>query len=258
MSAPETASTTRRPSSIPREKWSRGTARSIRSSPMSRDVACGDAHTVFDVPDVGRIGVTICYDMWFPETTRTLACDGAELIRTRALPRRSTATSRLSYCARERRDQPVLLLRPELSPASSVTADRSVFGPGGEVVHVAGTGREIIALELDLDVVTATRERGWQGTRPDAEELPRHAGQFSAFMRPTPIAAAHRQPGTARTPDRAQYKSLRNTLMSTDRRLSSFRNLRCRGAGAPAQALGLALRFPRSHKRQRRRPNSLR
>jgi predicted amidohydrolase len=39
----------------------------------------------------------------------------------------------------------------------------SVFGPGGETVHAGGTGREIIALDLDLDVVTATRERGWQG-----------------------------------------------------------------------------------------------
>ncbi|HEX4930205.1 MAG TPA: hypothetical protein VFV62_05790, partial [Gaiellaceae bacterium] len=39
----------------------------------------------------------------------------------------------------------------------------SAFGPGGETLHVGGTGREIIALDLDLDVVTATRERGWQG-----------------------------------------------------------------------------------------------
>ncbi len=38
-----------------------------------------------------------------------------------------------------------------------------MFGPGGEAVHVAGTAREIIALELDLDQVTAVRERGWHG-----------------------------------------------------------------------------------------------
>ena len=30
-------------------------------------------------------------------------------------------------------------------------------------MHVAGTAREIIALELDLDQVTAVRERGWHG-----------------------------------------------------------------------------------------------
>ena len=38
-----------------RERSSPGTARSIRSTPYESDVACGDAHTVFDIPDVGRI-----------------------------------------------------------------------------------------------------------------------------------------------------------------------------------------------------------
>ena len=31
-------------------------------------------------PSVGRFGVSICYDMWFPETTRTLVAMGAEVI----------------------------------------------------------------------------------------------------------------------------------------------------------------------------------
>ena len=44
------------------------------------NVARGNRHTVFDIPDVGRFGVSICYDMWFPETTRTLAWMGAEVI----------------------------------------------------------------------------------------------------------------------------------------------------------------------------------
>jgi predicted amidohydrolase len=30
--------------------------------------------------DIGRIGIIICYDSWFPETTRLLALQGAELI----------------------------------------------------------------------------------------------------------------------------------------------------------------------------------
>ena len=35
---------------------------------------------MFDVPDAGRFGVSICYDLWFPETARTLAAMGAEVI----------------------------------------------------------------------------------------------------------------------------------------------------------------------------------
>jgi predicted amidohydrolase len=38
-----------------------------------------DAPRVFDTP-FGRIGVLVCYDLEFPELTRMLALDGAELI----------------------------------------------------------------------------------------------------------------------------------------------------------------------------------
>lgn len=34
---------------------------------------------VFDTP-LGAIGILICYDMWFPETARTLALGGAEIL----------------------------------------------------------------------------------------------------------------------------------------------------------------------------------
>ena len=41
--------------------------------PYENHVEPGTEFLVFDVPDVGRFGVSICYDMWFPETSRTLA-----------------------------------------------------------------------------------------------------------------------------------------------------------------------------------------
>jgi predicted amidohydrolase len=42
--------------------------------------APGDRFTTFDVPDVGRIGLSICYDGSFPETCRQLAWMGAEVV----------------------------------------------------------------------------------------------------------------------------------------------------------------------------------
>ena len=48
--------------------------------PYEAGVAAGHEFCVFDVPNVGKFGVSICYDMWFPETTRTLTCMGAEVI----------------------------------------------------------------------------------------------------------------------------------------------------------------------------------
>lgn len=48
--------------------------------PYEAGVESGTEFVVFDVPNIGRFGVSICYDMWFPETTRTLAAMGAEVI----------------------------------------------------------------------------------------------------------------------------------------------------------------------------------
>ena len=40
----------------------------------------GDAFPVFELAGVGTVGLCICYDMLFPETTRVLALNGAELV----------------------------------------------------------------------------------------------------------------------------------------------------------------------------------
>ena len=40
----------------------------------------GDGFVTFDIPDVGRIGLSICYDGSFPETCRQLAWMGAEVV----------------------------------------------------------------------------------------------------------------------------------------------------------------------------------
>ncbi|MHA2424397.1 MAG: carbon-nitrogen hydrolase family protein, partial [Candidatus Thorarchaeota archaeon] len=44
------------------------------------DTAWGTDFVTFDIPDIGRIGIVICYDLWFPELLRTLAWMGAEVI----------------------------------------------------------------------------------------------------------------------------------------------------------------------------------
>jgi predicted amidohydrolase len=40
----------------------------------------GNTFPVFDTPDLGTVGLTICYDLVFPETARCLALQGADII----------------------------------------------------------------------------------------------------------------------------------------------------------------------------------
>lgn len=130
--------------------------------PYERGVAAGSDFLVFDVPDAGRFGVSICYDMWFPETTRSLCSLGAEVILhptmtntidrdvELAIARASAATNQCYFV--------------DINVAGELGLGRSlVCGPGGEVIHQAGSGREIIAFEVDFAYLRRVRERGWNG-----------------------------------------------------------------------------------------------
>jgi predicted amidohydrolase len=130
--------------------------------PFERGVACGDCATVFEIPGVGRVGISICYDMWFPETLRQLTWMGAEVILHPGLTNTIDRDVEVSIARASAAMHQCYFV--DLNCSGKLGYGRSsVFGPGGETVHAGGTGREIIALDLDLDVVTATRERGWQG-----------------------------------------------------------------------------------------------
>ncbi len=130
--------------------------------PYERGVEPGGEFLVFDVPGVGRFGVSICYDMWFPETTRSLVSLGAEVILhptmtntidrdvEHAIARASAATNQCYFV--------------DINVAGDLGVGRSIIcGPGGEVIYQAGEGREVIAFEVDLGYLRRCRERGWQG-----------------------------------------------------------------------------------------------
>jgi hypothetical protein len=130
--------------------------------PSEIGIKPGTEFCVFDVPDIGRFGVTIGYDMWFPETTRTLVSMGAECIlhpsMTDTIDRdielaiaRATATINQCYFF-------------DLNGVGDCGTGRSiVVDPSGYVIHEAGGGEESIPVEIDLSRVRRERDIGVRG-----------------------------------------------------------------------------------------------
>ena len=129
--------------------------------PYEKGVTAGDQFSVFEIPGVGKFGISICYDLWFPETIRAMAWMGAEVILHPSL------TSTMD------RDVEIAMVRSHAAMNQCYFFDVNlagplgvggscIAGPGGEVVYQAGKGREIIALKLDLGYLREVRDNGWQ------------------------------------------------------------------------------------------------
>ena len=127
--------------------------------PYEQGVASGEEFLIFDVPNVGRFGLSICYDMWFPETSRTLAVQGVEVILHPSLTgtidrdielANAQATAAINQC----------FIFDINGLADGGTGRSIVCGPDGRIMYLAGTGPEMIPIEIDLDRVRSSRERG--------------------------------------------------------------------------------------------------
>ena len=130
--------------------------------PYEKDITPGSEFVVFDVPDVGRFGVSICYDMWFQETLRTMTWMGAEVILHPSLT--STIDRDAERCMVRASAAMYQCYFVDVNVAGPLGVGQSmVAGPGGEVIHDAGRGREIFPLRLDLDYVRDVRANGWHG-----------------------------------------------------------------------------------------------
>jgi predicted amidohydrolase len=130
--------------------------------PYEAGVAHGTEVTVFDVPDVGRFGLSICYDQWFPEVSRCLAWHGAEVI---LHPTMTTTTDRaLELVLAQANAITNQCFFVDVNNAGALGNGRSiVVGPDGDVMHEAGEQTELIPITLDLDRVRHARTFGTKG-----------------------------------------------------------------------------------------------
>ena len=130
--------------------------------PYEAGVTPGDEFCVFDVPEVGRFGVSICYDMWIPETMRTLVVNGAQVILHPTFTASIDREIELAI-ARASSAQHQCYIFDINGLGAGGTGHSIICGPDGYVIYQAGSGEEMMPLEINVDRVRRSRERGVRG-----------------------------------------------------------------------------------------------
>ena len=156
--------------------------------PWQPHEACapGDGFVTFDIPEIGRIGLAICYDGSFPETFRQLAWMGAELI----LQVNLTTTSD--------REQELVMARANaifnqlyvlsLNAATPAGVGRSLIAdPEGLVRVASGPGEEVLTDVLDLEAVERVRRFGTAGVSRMWEQMLREGPGIELPMYGGPV-----------------------------------------------------------------------
>jgi predicted amidohydrolase len=127
--------------------------------PYEVGVTGGSEFCVFDIPDVGRFGVSICYDMWIPETTRTLAVMGAEVILHPTLTGTIDREIELSIVRASAATNQCYFF--DINGLDAGGSGRSIVcGPEGRVIYQADVNEEFIPIEINLEKVRRSRELG--------------------------------------------------------------------------------------------------
>jgi len=170
----------------------------------------GGQFTVVDIPGRCRLGLSICYDAWFPELTRHLAWYGADVV------------LNLVKTTSDDREQEVVLARANSIVNQVFTVSVNCAGPegrgrslivdpeGGVLAESPDREQTLLTVDLDIDHVARVRTTGtagvnrmWAQFRSDDApiDLPLYAGRIdpttwqpSTQHRPDPLAAPAASP----------------------------------------------------------------
>lgn len=149
-------------------------------APYERDVAGGTEVRVFDVPGVGRFGLLICYDIWFPETTRQLTAMGAEVLLLPALTATIDRDIELSIARATAAMFQTYIININGLDAGG-TGRSCVVDPSGTVLYQAAGHPETIPIEVDFDMVRRQRAVGLRGLGQALKSFRDHRCYFPVY-----------------------------------------------------------------------------
>ena len=148
--------------------------------------APGGEFVTFDIPDVGRAGLAICYDGSFPETFRQLAWMGAEVILQVNLTTTSDREQELAMARANAIFNQLYVVSLNASEPAGV--GRSVIvDPEGVIRVSSGAGDELLTDVLDLDAVERVRRLGTAGVSRMWEQILRAGPQIEFPMYGGPV-----------------------------------------------------------------------
>lgn len=130
--------------------------------PYEAGISSGTEFCVFDVPDVGRFGLSICYDIWFPETTRQLTSQGVEVLLHPVLTGTTDRDAELAI-ARATAAQFQCYVFDVNGLAAGGVGRSLVIDPAATVLHQSAGQEDMFPIEIDLDMVRRQRETGIKG-----------------------------------------------------------------------------------------------
>lgn len=131
-------------------------------APFEAGVEGGTDLLIWDVPKVGRFGLSICYDIWFPEVMRALSSQGVEVL---IHPTLTTTTDRSAENAIARAT--AVQFQAWVVDVNGLEAGGNgrsiVTDPAGNVAYHAGQVAEVFPVMLDLGAVRQARASGANG-----------------------------------------------------------------------------------------------
>jgi predicted amidohydrolase len=175
--------------------------------PYEEEVEAGSDFLVWDVPDVGRFAISICYDLWFPETARTVAAMGAEVILHPTLTGTIDRDVELSIVRATAAQNQCFVFG--INGFGDCGNGRSIIvGPAGEILYEGQSAPEMIPFEIDLERVRRSREVGLRGLGQQLKSFRERKVEFDIYSREGREWPYLKSLGPLQKPDRGSHAGL--------------------------------------------------
>ncbi len=150
--------------------------------PYEAGIEAGTDFCIFDVPEVGRFGLSICYDIWFPETTRHLTSQGVEVLLHPVLTGTTDREAEISI-AKATAAQFQCYVFDVNGLGAGGTGRSLVVDPSATVLHQSAGQEDMFPIEIDLDMVRRQRETGMKGLGQVLKSFRDRSADFPVYDR---------------------------------------------------------------------------